>query len=178
MDLNDLDEIFDFEPEEEDEGPDLPDYRATIRENRLTVVGWAPHLLSSGPNAKILAERAEAGVTVADLRVPGSGERELLVEYLAVADRRRADRLLARWAESVGHTRVWFPDRLIVLDSHRPLGAAEVECPTCGAGWQDSTPDFWAQVRRCGFFPSLCPICNGDLPQWRWRPSRRARAHR
>ena len=45
----------------------------------------------------------------------------------------RADRQLIRWAESVGHRRIWFPDRLVHLKDGAPLGVATVECPTCGA---------------------------------------------
>ena len=174
MDFDEIFEIFGIEPDDEDEGdhegvPELPDFRATIRGSQLTLVAWAPHLLSGGPTANLVRERAKEGVTIADLWVTGDEPHEVIVEYLAVADRGRADRLLTRWAEAVGHSRLWLPDRLVALDPDRPLGTAKVECPTCGAGWQDSSTDFWLNVRSLGRFPSLCPICNGDLPQWQWR---------
>lgn len=181
MDFDEIFEMFDIEPDDEgeDEAPDPPTFRATIRGSRLTIVAWMPHLLTQGPVGKLVRERAEHGVTLADLWVSDEEPTEAIVRYLAVADRRRADRLLIRWAEAVGHARLWLPDRLIALDPARPLGSAEVECPTCGAGWQDSGPDFWESVRSAGRFPALCPVCNSDLPQWRWRsgrPRRRARA--
>lgn len=175
MDFDELFEMFGIDPDDEGEAPSVPDFRATIRGSKLTLVGWAPHLLSVGPTGALVRERAHAGVTIADLWVTGDEPSEVIVGYLAVADRRRADRLLARWAEAVGHGRLWLPDRLVELDPDRPLGSARVECPTCGAGWQDGSTDFWVNVRQGGRFPSLCPICNGDLPQWQWRPGPRAR---
>ncbi len=174
MDFDEIFEMFGIEPEDEDEIPDLPDFRATIRGPRLTVIAWMPHLLTAGPTGALVRERAADGVTIADLWVTESEPSEVIVEYLAVADRRRADRLLGRWAEAVGHSRLWLPDRLVTLDPDRPLGSAKVQCPTCGASWQDGSPDFWENVRKGGRFPASCPICNGDLPQWQWRPGRRA----
>ncbi|MBM3668293.1 MAG: hypothetical protein FJW90_12665 [Actinobacteria bacterium] len=175
MDFDEIFEMFGIEPEGEDEAPEPPSFRATIRGSRLMVVAWMPHLLTSGPTGRLVRDRAEDGVTVADLWVTDDEPSEVIVEYLAVADRGRADRLLSRWAEAVGHGRLWLPDRLVTLDPDRPLGSAKVECPTCGAGWQDSGADFWENVRNCGRFPALCPICNADLPQWQWRPGRRSR---
>lgn len=174
MDIEDLFEIF-AEADDED-SPDLPSFRATIRGQKLTVIAWMPHLMTTGPVGDLVRARAAQGVTIADVWITDDEPSEVIVDYLAVADRRRADRLLARWAEAVGHTRLWLPDRLVTLDPDRPLGSAKVECPTCGAGWRDNTPDFWAEVRNSGRFPASCPICNGDLPQWQWRPGRRVRA--
>jgi len=171
LDFNEIFEQFGIDPDDIEEAPDPPDFRATMRGRRLMVTSWAPHLFADGPQGNIVRERAENGVTVADLWVTEGEPRELIVGYLAVAERKRADAMLARWAEAVGHSRIWFPDRLLELHSKRPLGTAQVECPNCGGRWSDGSPDFWASVRQMGRFPSLCPICNGDLPQWRWRPA-------
>jgi hypothetical protein len=173
LDFNEQSETSDLEPEEEAMGP--PDFRATITRGKVTVINWAPYLLRAGPHGQLLRERARAGVTIADLWmtgvpqetwVEGNELHELIVEYLSVANRRHADRALTRWAEAVGYTRLWLPDRLVALDFDHPLGLAHVECSNCGAKWEDSSPDFWAGVRACGRFPSVCQICNGDLPQW------------
>lgn len=173
MNFDELNDIFDFDLGDEADPPETPDFRATIRAGRLTVIAWSPCLFGEGPNGKLVRDRAADGVTIADLRLVGEGPRELIVSYLAVADRARADRLLIGWARAVGHARVWLPDRVVALEPDCPLGAARVRCPTCGADWEDSGADFWAQVRRLGQFPNICPICHGDLPQWRWRPTAR-----
>jgi hypothetical protein len=174
VDFDELSEIFDLGPEpEEEDGLGPPDFRATIHDKGLTVINWAPYLLGGGPNGELLRGRAAAGVSIADLWVTESPPHEVIVKYLAVANLRRADRVLTRWAEAVGYFRLWLPDRMVQLDLSRPLGSARVECPNCGATWEDSGPDFWSSVRESGRFPTLCPICNSDLPQWRWRHSRR-----
>ena len=67
----------------------------------------------------------------------------------------------------------------IAFESGRPLGSAQVVCPTCGMVWEDEGPDFWDGVRRSGRLPTLCALCNSDLPQWHWRPrARRKRGQR
>ena len=170
-DFDDLDGIFGFEDDEEPDHPGVPTFRATIHDGELVVVNWAPYLLAGrGPFRRMVRERAHAGVTIADLWRIGEDESELIVEYLALADRRRADGLLTRWAKAVGYDRLWLPDRLVAFESAPPLGSAQVVCPTCGATWEDSGPDFWTTVRQSGFFPPLCVLCNSDLPQWHWRP--------
>jgi hypothetical protein len=170
LDPDDMNLADSFEFEDDDRSPTPPDFRVTIRGRRLMVAPWAPYLLNEGPHGDLVRARAQHGVTIADAWVTGEDCKELIVRYLAIADRDRADRQLVRWAESVGHRRIWFPDRLVHLDAGRPLGAAQVECPTCGARWQDGSPGFWEGVRSAGRFPTLCVICHGDLPQWRWRP--------
>ena len=78
-----------------------------------------------------------------------------------------AVRVLLSWAESVGYERVWLPDRLVALDPGAlGLPAANITCPTCHATWTDNSPEFWTEVHRQGRFPTACPICAGDLPQW------------
>lgn len=104
---------------------------------------------------------AGEGAAIADLTRLGPGE--ILVEWINGED---ADALL-EWAQLVGHTRVWLPDRLVDLElTLVPEGRAEVECPTCGAHWSEGEPRFWANVRRWGYFPSFCLGCGGSLPEW------------
>ncbi len=176
MDFDEIEDLFNDDREESETTSRPPDFRATIRDGLVTIVNWAPWLLNGGgPSLGLVRDRAKDGVTLADLWLNGDDTAEIIVEYLAVADRRRADRLLTRWAESVGYDRLWLPDRLVSFPSGRPLGSARVVCPTCGVTWEDSTPDFWSNVRKSGRFPPLCSICNSDLPQWDWRRGRRAR---
>ena len=47
-----------------------------------------------------------------------------------------------------------------------PLGRAIVDCPSCGAQWEDGSAHFWARVRANGWFPARCPACGGSLPEW------------
>ncbi len=175
-DIDDLDGIFGFDEEDEPDHLGPPDFRATIHDGELLVTNWAPYLLNGGgPYHRMVRERAAAGVTIADMWLNGDETAELIVEYLALADRRRADRLLTRWAKAVGYDRLWLPDRLVTFESGRPLGSAQVVCPTCGMVWEDEGPDFWNAVRSSGRFPTLCALCNSDLPQWHWKPSRSRR---
>lgn len=64
MDFNEIFEQFGIDPDDIEEAPDPPDFRATIRGRRLMVTSWAPHLLADGPQGNIVRERAENGVTV------------------------------------------------------------------------------------------------------------------
>ena len=78
----------------------------------------------------------------------GDETAEMIVEYLAVADRRRADRLLTRWAEGgrlrpalasgpAGHVRVRPAARF------RPGGLSNLRRDLGG-----HEPDFWNNVRK------------------------------
>ena len=167
----DLDDIFGTD-DDRDAEPEPPDLRITLRAGQLYVEPWAPWLWTEGPVKGLIRDHAADGVTVADAWLTGDDSKELIVRYHVVASRARADRRLIEWAESVGHRRIWFPDRLVAIEQRRPLGIATVRCPTCGAEWCDGSPNFWQGVRGNGRFPTLCVICNGDLPQWRWRPRR------
>ena len=150
----DLDGIFGFDEEDEPDHLGPPDFRATIHDGELLVTNWAPYLLNGGgPYHRMVRERAAAGVTIADMWLNGDETAELIVEYLALADRRRADRLLTRWAKAVGYDRLWLPDRLVTFESGRPLGSAQVVCPTCGMVWEDEGPDFWNGVRQLRALP-------------------------
>ena len=46
------------------------------------------------------------------------------------------------------------------------LEAGDLECPTCGARWEDGCDSFWEGVRADGWFPGRCPACGGSLPEW------------
>jgi hypothetical protein len=145
-----------------------PTFRATIVGRRLTLVHWMPFLISGGPVGELLAERASAGVSIADLTVIGDPpDREVVVSWLAAGDLEVAERVLVRWAQRTAHCRVWFPDRLveIPLTSVGPA-LAVVRCSNCRAIWRDRNVDFWAMVASRGPFPTFCPLCGGDLRQW------------
>jgi hypothetical protein len=132
-----------------------PMCRATIRDDVLTLNRWRPGLL----------ERVEVpdGVVLADLTVLNGDE--LLVEWVGGG---AAAGVVLEWAVVVGYRRVWLPEQVVdVGDSLVPETEAEVTCPTCGVTWSDGSPDFWAGVRRYGYFPGVCMACNGSLPEWR-----------
>src|SRR5262245_59310327 len=112
----DVDDLFGADEEEIDQPPEPPTMRITIRARRLYVEPWAPYLIGDGPHAQLLYARAKSGVTIADGWVMGPDSKELIIRYLAVADRESADRRLVRWAQSVGHCRFWLPDRLVELE--------------------------------------------------------------
>lgn len=134
---------------------DEPMCRATIRDGVLTLNRWRPILHGCFEPA--------AGVAIADLTV--LSPRELLVEWIVAGD---DEEILLEWAQLVGYTRVWLPARLVELEASLvPDGAAEVECPTCGTVWSQGSPDFWANLRRLGYFPGSCLACGGSLPEWR-----------
>jgi hypothetical protein len=148
---------------------ECPDFRATIRGGRLVlVVDWGPWLASCGPMYAFLDRCARAGIAIADLTViRGEGDVavELIVNFVCGGTERDREALLA-WAESVGYRRVWFDAEVHELD-HEPAGAAEARCPSCRSRFVDASQPFWQMVRRRGAFPSACPVCGGDVPQWR-----------
>ena len=75
--------------------------------------------------------------------------------------------LLIEWARRVGYERIWLPDNVVNLEADPDdVGLAKVNCRTCGAHWEDSSPDFWLKVREKGFFPASCPACGDSLPEW------------
>lgn len=173
-----IDDDFDIEWEDEDdlideEEPDgdpsaEPTFRATIAGTRMTLLHWMNQMWVMGPNRALVERRGEDGVSVVDLYVAGERpDRELIVKFHAVGDRRTAERVLSRWARTTGYRRIWFPDRVEHLGSDLPtLGRARTACNACAAPWSDEGPDFWRMVHGCGHFPMMCPLCGGDLPQW------------
>lgn len=157
---------LDFEEATPDDPPPCPDYRATVVGSRVTVVPWGPHLAVGPAQRRMLRERADAGVSVADLTVSGvPPSRDLMVRFLAGGGR-GAQTALRRWAARTGHRRIWFPDRVVGLHPPRRFGQARTTCSNCGVEWRESDPEFWAGVQSAGTFPSYCLLCGGDLPQW------------
>jgi hypothetical protein len=140
---------------------DAPICRAAVRDGRVTLNRWTPSLVDGGP--------AQAGLrtvtaALADLR---TWDGELIVTPVAPTPwTGESDEAVLRWAATVGYRRVWLPSRMVDLDGFAQFSAAAVDCPTCGARWEDQTVDFWENVRRNGWFPGFCLACGGSLPEW------------
>jgi hypothetical protein len=148
---------------------DDPDFRATITHNRLSLVGWHDQLFRpSAPAAHHF--RPRAGVVIADLTVirdDDGNPEELIVAVHSGTLRGAPRRRLLDWAAALGYRRVWLPDEIVELEPDEGMGElAETRCPNCRARWADREFEFWSMVRRSGFFPLVCPVCGGDLPQW------------
>ena len=60
------------------------------------------------------------------------------------------------WAATVGHRRVWLPDRVVdVAGALVPAEPVQSTCGNCYTTWEDSSPSFWQLVRRAGRFASI-----------------------
>ena len=153
-----------------DPAENLPWARAVVRDGRITLNGWSPSLMTRGPARAVLLRSLPEGVVIADLTsdVRPDGREELIVRW--VPDGRASDAARATvvgWAAVVGYRRVWLPDDVVDLgDAPSDAGRVATACPTCGAAWDDESPEFWLLVRSQGHFPGGCPICNGSLPEW------------
>jgi hypothetical protein len=146
---------------------DTPDYRLCVRRDTVRAIDWSPWLAAGGPMAMLLAARGRAGVAIADVTVVRDGDlvTEAIVRFLT-GDGPRPRAAIAAWARDVGYRRLWLPDDLVELPG--PVeGLAETRCTGCAARFADGAPGFWAGVRASGRFPAMCPLCGGDLPQWR-----------
>lgn len=147
--------------------------RATVlRDGRLSMTQWEPHLAECGPMGQFLRARERAGVAIADLRLlrTADGEREVVVEFMAAGRAREAaEATICAWAAHAGHRRVWLPDGPVEVGPPPALATADATCRTCRAKWVDATPAFWAMVHAQGHFPLSCPTCGHTLPQWRVR---------
>lgn len=171
IEYEDFDELGPAAPDPDDP-PGAPDYRATVVGDRVTLIHWS-ELLHQGPfHRALLSERAEAGVTIADLTVLETDVRELVVSWLARGGGVAAERALLRWAAVTGHRRVWLPDRVVTPAAPRAFATATTTCPNCGVRWSESGTGFWARVQASGCFPGYCLLCGGDLPQWSTRRMR------
>ena len=146
---------------------DCPDFRVTLRRGRVQLLPWAPWMYRGGPFATLLAARGRAGVTFADLTVVHDGDTpaEIIVDFLG-GDTPAAREALASWAAAVGYRRLWLPGEVVELTAGPLAGRATVVCASCRSRWTDARTDFWLGVRRAGHFPTVCPLCGGDLPQW------------
>jgi hypothetical protein len=146
---------------------DTPDYRLTVRRGAVRAIDWNPWLASGGPMGMLLAARGRARVAIADVTVVRDGDlaAEAVVRFLA-GESEEAREALAVWARDVGYRRLWLPGELVELPGPAE-GVAETRCSGCAARFADGAPSFWAGVRSSGRFPAMCPLCGGDLPQWR-----------
>jgi hypothetical protein len=153
---------------------DTPDYRLTVRRDTVRAIDWNPWLASGGPMGMLLAARGRAGVAIADLTVVRDGDlvTEAIVRFLT-GDGPGPREVIAAWARDVGYRRLWLPGDLVQLPGPAE-GLAETRCSGCSARFADEAPGFWAGVRTSGRFPAMCPLCGGDLPQWRVRAAERA----
>lgn len=144
------------------------DFRATIFDDELRLVDWVPWLAGRGPSRQLLADQAaRRSLTILDLEVVR--ERDIAVELVALplaGDVERARPALEAWAALVGYRRLWLPDVLVPLE---PMCGGEIAttCTSCGAGFCEDDGHFWQTTRMNGRFPVHCPLCGGDLPQWR-----------
>jgi hypothetical protein len=140
---------------------ETPTCRATIRDGHLTLNPWSPVLLGYGPEPAAFHTITAA---LADLT--------MLDDELIVAPVPRtpwtesAEQVVLRWAPAVGWRRVWLPGRVVDFEAPAPLGRALVDCPACGARWEDESARFWERVRTNGWFPARCLACGSSLPEW------------
>lgn len=146
---------------------ETPDYRLTVRRGAVRAIDWNPWLASGGPMGMLLAARGRAGVALADVVVVREGDlaTEAIVSFVAGESDSAGD-TVAAWARDVGYRRVWLPNAVVELPGPAE-GRAETRCGGCAARFADATPGFWERVRSAGRFPAMCPLCGGDLPQWR-----------
>ncbi|HEX2102188.1 MAG TPA: hypothetical protein VHF51_00945 [Solirubrobacteraceae bacterium] len=138
-----------------------------MRRGTVRAIDWSPWLAAGGPMAMLLAARGRAGVAIADVTVLRDGDvaTEAIARFLT-GDGPGARDAIAAWARDVGYRRLWLPDDLVELPGPAE-GRAETRCSGCAARFADGAPGFWAGVRAAGRFPAMCPLCGGDLPQWR-----------
>jgi hypothetical protein len=151
---------------------EFPELRATIRGERVRVIDKVPWLVDGGPLWTLIEGRGRAGVAIADVAVLRDEDglaREAVVHFLT-GDSPGARRALHAWAHQVGYRRVWLPDDIIELPGPAPLDqVADVRCTGCRVVLCDTGEHFWGHVRASGRFPTACPLCGCDLPQWRVR---------
>ena len=160
-------EDLEFE-EWSDLAPATPDFRATLRRSAsIRIVQWTPWLMTSGPLHTLFPARRRAGISIADLTVvrdAAGNAIEVVVDFLCegATVHRTA---LCDWAAYTGYQRIWFDDNVIELEPSLG-GSAQTRCSGCGARLIDGKDQFWHYVRRRGAFPTGCPLCGSDLPQW------------
>jgi hypothetical protein len=156
-----------------------PDLRLTVRSDLVVrAVLWTPHLTSAGPLVTLLDARERAGVTIADVSLlhddDGDPAGEAVVEIVCGGGA-AAIGAITDWAALVGHRRLWLPHGVHDLEPV-PRGRVETRCSGCRGRLVDGLPQFWEWVTRNGHFPTSCPLCGADLPQWRPAPARARRA--
>jgi hypothetical protein len=159
--------------EVEEDQRQQPRFRAVIVRGRLLVRGWADWMARGGALGNMFRGLERRGVVVADLILLGDQEEEIVVRFLAAGPKQaEAEEILIKWAGHLGYRRLWLPDRVVdIRDGAIVPGTASVRCPTCRSDWSDSNPEFWIEVRDGGTFPTSCPLCGGELPQWAVKPA-------
>ncbi len=149
---------------------ETPNYRATIRNGQLVLLGWEPSLPTWGPRGAPMLDRAAGDVLIADLTVvdDGHGGRDVLVQMLRPpGEWEEHFEVLIEWARTTGHTRVWLDEQVVELGSSTGLGGTvATTCDRCGSTWSENDMEFWGHVERLGYFPYACPVCSADMPQW------------
>jgi hypothetical protein len=140
---------------------ETPTCRATIRDGQLTLNPWNPVYLGYGPEPAAFhtINAALADLTMLD-------DELIVVPVPRTPWNASAEEVVLRWAPAVGWRRVWLPGRVVTFGDPAPLGRALVDCPACGARWEDENPRFWERVRSRGWFPPRCLACGGSLPEW------------
>ncbi len=141
---------------------DEPTCRASIRDGTVTLHGFNHRMYRGGPAPAALAH---VSIALADLHRPAEGEL-LVVPVPGPPWDEDAEAALVAWAGRVGYERVWLPGTVVTLDGLPALTTAAVDCPTCGAHWEDAAVGFWEMVRENGWFPGACRVCGGSLPEW------------
>jgi hypothetical protein len=163
MDAEDLE--FD---EYDEQALQAPDFRATVkRSGAIRIIEWTPWLTTSGPLHTLFPQRGRAGTTIADFTVvrdEAGYAVELLVDFLCEGASEHREALCA-WAAYAGYHRMWFDDEIVELEPN-PGGSAQTRCSGCGVRLVDGKAPFWSYVRQRGVFPTSCPLCGSDLPQW------------
>lgn len=163
---------------------DRPCCRVAIRGGTVTLNSWTPAMADRGPLHDGLRHTRAA---LADLRrdgeSDGDGEELIVTPVRGAPWDARAERALLSWARLVGYRRVWLPHDVVTFAGDlAAFGAAAVDCPTCGAHWEDDGLAFWETVRRTHWFPAYCLACGGSLPEWTLveaqTAARRAEPHR
>ena len=151
--------------------PCNPNYRLTIRNNSLTLAPWNAALpRGGGPGLAFVRSALERGVYIVDVtQTPGApGSTEIIaVSPLSIDLPAEVKDSIAAWAQAVGHARIWFHGEIRDLEpAALDADQASVDCPACDATWTDASPAFWLSVRSVGAFPTGCPACGSQLPQW------------
>jgi hypothetical protein len=151
---------------------EFPELRATVRGEHVRIIDRGPWLVDGGPLWTLIEARGRAGVAIADVSVLRDEDGladEAIVRFLTGTGP-AARRAVTEWARQVGYRRVWLSDELVELEGPGPVDSvAEVRCTGCRVVLADTGEGFWAHVRESGRFPTACPLCGCDLPQWRVR---------
>ena len=128
--------------------------------------GWRRAARSTRCSRSAAAPASRSPISTSSARTAQA--TELVARFLA-GDRPSARAALVRHARDAGYRRLWLPDDVVELPAWRP-GRATTRCTGCRATLTDGEPGFWATVRSSGCFPTVCPLCGSDLPQWRQIP--------